>query len=719
MNSAFAIQATLQPALAWNGNANSAQPQPLAQPASALTHALQQVFEGRPARHAATGNGPVTALTGANEEAEPLRKTQQEAGSVRAGRQDGAAPKSDAKGMQSGTDRAPVQAAGLVSTRLGSPGASGQPNGPSSSAVAAEKAAADTVQEALALGNVEQKDAADSRKAEGQCSSWSHRSAPSAKRGAQKRVFATLEPELPRSLSKSAGYTDKFAFPEADGDTMAAASSAANEAAPEQPCVRGGADAVVPGAAGKANGLAEKREAGGLQGRKPGSGVLETEAEGGNASQSSPASPGTPGSPAGATRAAGQPVAAAAHGAGSASEDSGPADRPAAPSCTSGVAPPNETASAAASSPRKANRAAAAALERDPSAGETAARPSATPKAPVGEGAATESGDARAPQREFSRQDQRPTQGAPQQSGLVKQQGSMRREARPLVNPAMERARAASGSAGSLPKPARKDAAQSGVSPAAEAAPRQTSTAADAAEQPAAVDQAKSGATGTTLTVKEAGEASGTGAKRRWKLEGDSGESRAKRGRLVDADTAQPKPEQPSQRGVHGVSREVVPAQQPAAAESPGDLSLDVLAAAASSVAAAPVHCWPRRRTSLEGSPSSRGGGGGREAAAEISPGKAKRPSPLIKWPAAAEAVQDKSAPTSPARAKSAAGQPSPQAGRSPARARKRQLGEAAQVRAKESGDDKTPKQGTPSSAHALRDRSASARKSSKPWWVV
>ncbi|KAK9918761.1 hypothetical protein WJX75_006665 [Coccomyxa subellipsoidea] len=441
----------------------------------------------------------------------------------------------------------------------------------------------------------------------------------------------------------------------------------------------------------------------GSQGVEPGQKLPEEEDAGGNASHSSPSSPGTPGS---AGRAAHQPPAAAAGGAaGSQSEDSHPADQPAALSSTGGVRPPARGVTAAALRPAEADQAAVKDTD-NPGANGAATSPPEAAAGLAGRDVASAPGSGRAAHKESLRQEHRSAQNTHQHSDILKQQRSARGGARPLVNPAMERAIAASGSAGSLSRPARRQQSDSAaVSLETESLPRQTASATpmqrttDAEVAAAQVKvsaatnaPATSGHGGVQRTsgkaagdrVDDAGVTSGTASKRRRAPEGDSGESRAKRGRAADTDATQPEPEPSGQSNLNGAIEEASPAEQPAAVATgnPG-MSLDVLAAAASSVIAAfPVHCWPRRRTSIGGTPSKNGSRARPAAAAAAAstpgkPGAAKRPSPLIKWPAAAEAMPDKSAttasPKSPARGETASEQKPLQAAKTPARAAKKQ----------------------------------------------
>lgn len=762
-------QATLQPVLSWNSQAHSKEPQQQAQQNLALSHKLEQVPEGRPVQPAANGNTALETTASAIRTSEMAQTSQHAelAGEpARTAQQNRATLKCAPIGSPSQTGRAPVLTSECVSARPGCLGASGQPAvspavhpaQASSAAIAAETTAhaAEKLTERVAQEAATQERAHTAAAAEaavsnreGQCSSGSEKGGRRGAQGAAKRVFATLEPELPRSLSNPAGYTDTFAFPDADADASAAAatSSAAGGAAP-RPSVKGQVEAAAPGTAGTArlHTRAKSAVGKGSKGVEPGQKLPEEEEAGGNASHSSPSSPGTPGSPG---QAAHQPPAAAAGGAaGSQSGDSGPADQPTALSSTGGVRPPARGVTAAALRPAEADQAAVKFTDNLGANGAATSLPGAAVGS-AGRDVASAPGSGRVSNKESLRQEHGSARNTHQHSDILKQQRSARGGAGPLVNPAMERARAASGSAGSLSRPARRQQSDSAaVSLETESLPRQTASATpmqrttDAEVAAAQVKvsaatnaPATSGHGGVQRTsgkaagdrVDDAGVTSGTASKRRRAPEGDSGKSRAKRGRAADTDATQPEPEPSGQSNLNGAIEEASPAEQPAAAATgnPG-MSLDVLAAAASSViAATPVHCWPRRRTSIGGTPSKNGSRAGPAAAAAAAstpgkPGAAKRPSPLIKWPAAAEAMPDKSAttasPKSPARGETASEQKPLQAAKTPARAPKKQPGQAAQMRPNELTE---PAQGTPLAGHTLRNRSASTRKPSKPWWVV
>ncbi|CAL8471251.1 g10793 [Coccomyxa elongata] len=575
--------------------------------------------------------------------------------------------------------------------------------------------------------------------------------------GARERVFAALESQLPSSLSGPAGYTDTFAFPAAD---VAAADAGAvpqdidicHGIAVE---VRGGPHAAVASA--------------------PVGGDQTEEVAGGNVSESSPSSPGTPGSSGGAAREGFKPPAVAAAAEPSRSEHSGSAgNQPAARSSTSGVRSPKRTSAAGQSGLAQPSRKAPTMLNAVLTTGPGPEAPigagsvrgsggSATAAANTGivtgpevvtgaarvlrskgrapEAAAAGDGDAASAAQSkggASRalfgdidaaredlpgptvlQDERAQQ---RHSGHVRKQDSSAKQAPALVNPALERAQAASTSAASRSSLARKPAAKLAASgPEMEASPPQTTTSGpcrNASKQAGAAQGGKSGTTeapamkpGTDGFPAERGEAA---KKKRHRVLGPDGSSGSKRSRArrepdhAAVDTA---------RGRSVPASEVLSAEQKAAVttDNNGGAKLDLLAAAAHQ-----VYSWPRRRSSLEGAP-----GRAVTAAAKeprpTSPGAEKRPrSPLIRWPAAAAAMPDKrgSALSRPPRSMEIADWDTPLgagvAGKQPER--------AAQPHANgplEPAAAMTPARSSPKHGKSLRDRSASARKSSKPWWVV
>lgn len=503
--------------------------------------------------------------------------------------------------------------------------------------------------------------------------------------------------------------------------------------------------------------------------------LLEQEAAGGNVSESSPSSPGTPGSSGGAAREGFKPPVVAAAAEPSQSEHSGSAgNQPAAPSSTSGVRSPKQTSAAGQSGLAQPGRTAPTMLNAVLKTGpgpEAAIGAASIPgnggsvraaansgrvtgpevvtgaarvlrsKGRAPEAAAIGDADAVSAARSRSgalravcgdnnaaREDIPGPTGLQtdrvrqRHSGHVRKQDSSAELAPALVSPALERARAASMSAASRSSLARKPAAEVAAGgPETEASLPQTTTSGagrSALKQAAAAHGGRSGTTevpatkiGASKIPAERGEAAKKKRHRVLGPDGDSGSKRSRAGREPDhaaVDTA---------RGKNLSAAAVVSAQQEDAVttHNSGGAKLDLLATAAQQ-----VYSWPRRRTSLNGAP-------GRAAAAAAkeprptSPDAGKRPrSPLIRWPAAATAMPDKrgSALPRPPRSMGIADRDTPLgagvAGQQPERAAKphanRPLEPAAAM---------TPAQSSPKHGKSLRDRSASARNSSKPWWVV
>ena len=391
--------------------------------------------------------------------------------------------------------------------------------------------------------------------------------------------------------------------------------------------------------------------------------LVQEEAEG-NASQSSPSSPGTPGSPGDAARAGFKPPAAAAAAADpSQSENSGSAaDQPAVPSRSSGVQPQKHAAPAARARRAQSGRTAPALPKEVVGTG---------PQEVTGAGLISGSG-ASAPAAVDT--------GAQQQPSIPKL---------PVVEPAA-------------------GGPETGTSPP------QTGTTGPASKQTAAVRGGQSGTTEAPLKKSGAGQdvvERGKAAKKRRRTLGPDSGSGTKRQREPDHAAVT------RARGKSVLATKVLSAEQEDAASAPvdGGAKLDLLAAAAHQ-----VYSWPRRRSSLDGAP-------GRVAAAAADeppptgPTAGKRPkSPLIKWPAAAAAMPDKrgSALSFPCvmeadwKSSTIAGA----AGQQP------RMHKAAQPDADgslEPAAATTPARSTPTHGKSLRDRSASIRKSSKPWWVV
>ena len=388
--------------------------------------------------------------------------------------------------------------------------------------------------------------------------------------------------------------------------------------------------------------------------------LVQEEAEG-NASQSSPSSPGTPGSPGDAARAGFKPPAAAAAAADpSQSENSGSAaDQPAVPSRSSGVQPQKHAAPAA-----RARRA---------QSGRTAP---ALPKEVVGTGPQEVTG-----------------------AGLISGSGT---SAPAAVDTGAQQQP-------SIPKmPVAEPAAET------EASPPQTNTAGPASKQTAAVQRGESCTTEAPLKTSGAGQdvvERGKAAKKRRRTLGPDSGSGTKRQREPDHAAVT------RARGKSVPATKVSSAEQEDAATAPvdGGAKLDLLAAAAHQ-----VYSWPRRRSSLDGAP-------GRVAAAAADeppptgPSAGKRPrSPLIRWPAAAAAMPDKHGNAlSPPRVIEADRKSPTVAGAAGQQPRMHKAAQPDADGSLEPAAATTPARSTPTHGKSLRDRSASIRKSSKPWWVV
>lgn len=615
------VQATLQPS-AWNAQEDVREGQQQVQPPLAPSQEPAEPPAGPSAANEPVGQPP------ALEQAHQRVSGPPNGGAVVTPQQDIAEDNAERRHLP-----AKVGAEGAQNARQGSLGATGEPAAspevsPRSAAAELQAVNGGAWELPASKSKTAGKDQQAKRAAgagninaqhEEQCSSGSQKAARAGAKEPSKVAFATLKPEVPRSLRGPAGYTDSFAFLDVGADATASA-------------------AQTSGVPKKNRGV---QDAAGWTGAAP-----FRQAAGGKESQ--PSSLGTPDSSGGTGRAAYQPSAAAAARKESQLVDSGSAGHLPALSSASGVGLPAQAA-AAAPAPAGAILALPAA-ERHPSASVWA---------------------------------------------------------RPLVNPAMERARAANGSARSLTIPAEKALKEPAVAPdtkpIAISSPK-VPAAADLASAPAGINAAAPrSAAGSKASVSkpaartaaENGDIGGT-TKKRHMSPGTDSRNGMKRGRqTADGVIAEPKPEDSRRSGARVAAAGSVAQQLTAAQAKGGGAKLYALVAAASGISTAEEEQLMGPKAEAAAAAASR----------EKTPGKSsaeKKAAPLIRWPAAAEVLTKNAKQTPPAVIQ----WPVRTLGQLPKPDLSQRRSQSGLI-------------GTPVAGHSLRDRSASARKQAKPWWVV